>query len=279
MALTPEEAELLARMRADNQAAGFPFAPEGWWEWVTKEFDKRFASEGIGDVETQWYNSHFSCYPDKGHPVWAEYACFLMYAWIMDGPAGDILGRVNATGGHLYPTPDGPVSWDFLLSLDTLGTLDLASGLGLFDGPVTVVDLGAGWGRIGHVLCKANPQATYIDCDLPEPLLIAATYLPRVLDCCHPYGEQPDGPGAYFLGAQGFGDLPDGSVDAVVNVASFQEMTKAQAEAYYGIIERKASWLYTQQARLPHPYPERWEAVVDGAAVWSPLYHEKVFRL
>ena len=46
--------------------------------------------------------------------------------------------------------------------------------------PIVVAELGAGWGRLGYVLRKVNPRATYIVFDLPEVLLISQTYLPTL---------------------------------------------------------------------------------------------------
>src|SRR3546814_3378132 len=51
-----------------------------------------------------------------------------------------------------------------------------------------------------------------------------------------------------LLGAQDLPRIADGALDFVINIASFQEMSREQVSAYLDVIDRKASGLlYTQQ--------------------------------
>jgi len=147
---------------------------------------------------------------------------------------------------------------------------------GVLDEPVVVADLGSGWGRIGHVLALANPQAVYCALDLPESLVIASAELPRRLPGRRVVGyddtreverfaraELLDGGGALrFHGPQDLARFEPGSIDVLLNVASFQEMTRAQVSAYLELVGGAARAVYLQ---------ERWRApgIADAVGGWE----------
>ena len=97
-----------------------------------------------------------------------------------------------------------------------------------------------------------------------------------------------------FLGAQDLPRIADGDLDFVINVASFQEMSRDQVSAYFDIIDRKTSGhLYTQQLWSSgthayklgeiggwddYPWPAHWICENKRSAVWSDLYFEVVFK-
>ncbi len=171
--------------------------------------------------------------------------------------------------------------------------------------PVVVLDLGAGWGRIGYVLKRVNPRATYIACDLPEALLISSTYLPRLLpdELVHGYEQNRPldkftkqaliaGDGMRFCGAQDLERFQPGSIDFLINVASFQEMTVDQVGAYFALIDKKLNGiLYTQQVwQTPsvfnvvsgfddYPWPSRWQRLFARHTTFSDRYFEAAFRV
>jgi putative sugar O-methyltransferase len=148
----------------------------------------------------------------------------------------------------------------------------------VLDGPVVVVDLGAGWGRIGHVLKRVNPQAAYVVLDLPESLLVSEARLTELLP-----GERVAGydesrrtewftreallahGGLRFGGPQDLARFEDGAIDVFVNVASFQEMTREQVTAYLGLADRTARHVYLQErwtraSALPEEIIAGWDA-------------------
>lgn len=277
--LTQEQSELLDRMRADNQVAGFPFTATPRWQSTNNTFNIWFDKLGIGDVQEQPYNTRFSGLPREARTrefinwmigsEWAEVACEMLRCKLMKRRRGLSFLRTLP--------PNSP--WDVLTALDTLYTLDDISKI--LWRSLTVVDLGAGWGRIGYVLKTINKSATYIACDLPESLLVAQDQLGKLLpDEVHPYGELPDGPGIYFLGSQ---DLPKLDADILINIGSFQEMTEEQIEAYFDIIDQHAKMFYTLQLGSPNKLPycparPHWKKLLARHPTWSSLYYEAVFE-
>src|SRR3546814_10188352 len=97
-----------------------------------------------------------------------------------------------------------------------------------------------------------------------------------------------------LLGAQDLPRIADGALDFVINIASFQEMSREQVSAYLDVIDRKASGLlYTQQLWSSgthayelgeirgwedYPWPAHWSQEQKRSAVWSDLYFEVVFK-
>ena len=149
-------------MRRDNAASHDPYRATEFWVRENRSFDDLFQIEGIQDVESQEINLRFS-----GHAPsrLLQYSAWMLYK---DIKARDRLGllrkipaRVSAESGLRYEFEGNRVSWDYLISVDTLYAIAEAFE-GLWTEPVVVVDLGSGWGRIGYVLKSVNPRCTYV---------------------------------------------------------------------------------------------------------------------
>ena len=183
------------------------------------------------------------------------------------------------------------VSWDLLISLDTLYTLaELVPGV--LDEPVVVADLGSGWGRVGHVLALANPRAVYCALDLPESLLIAAAELPRRLPgrTVAPYdgrARRPASPATSCWAACACASTarrtwPSSSPvrsTSCSNVASFQEMTRAQVTDYLQLAGRAARAVYLQERREA-PRADEGVEVLGGWAEYDvpPAWRQAFLR-
>jgi putative sugar O-methyltransferase len=108
---------------------------------------------------------------------------------------------------------------------------------------------------MGFTLKQANPAATYAIFDLPESLLLSSTYLPTIMPGVpfHFYDDTRGVPvvrdgGVWCLPAQDLAAMPDGSIDCLINIASFQEMTPEEVRAYHDLAEHKvAGPLYSLQ--------------------------------
>ena len=175
--------------------------------------------------------------------------------------------RAGVTAGRHLVVYDGTaLTWDVLISLQSLFAIAEYAPQVLV-GPVALLDLGGGWGRLGNVLLRINPSAVYIDADLPETLLIAESYLPSTLPGIDVYryafhrksreicrAALLKQPGVHFIGSHMLPLLEDRAIDLFVNIASFQEMTNEQVDAYFDVIERVTSGhLYVQQLALSNP--------------------------
>lgn len=288
--LTEEQSKLLAQMRTDNQASDPPFRTLGHWEKVGNIFDGWFNEIGLsGDIINQPYNYHFAGLPcpedrqvmhhwikymggseTKPKDV-AEEATRILHAKIVELDELNVLGSIMSS-----PT------WGILTAIEILYSIQ--AHVPILTEPLTLVDLGAGWGRIGYVLRSFNKSARYIAYDLPESLLISLTCLPAMIgEAAHPYSHLSDESGAYFLAAHKLLELPDKSADVFINVASFQEMRHHYINAYLDIIDKKAKTLYSMN-REGRASPDRlckdgWEKLFARHTLWSNIYYEAMFRL
>jgi len=83
------------------------------------------------------------------------------------------------------------------------------------------------------------------------------------------------------------------SVDLFVNISSLHEMTMAQVEAYFAMIDKVTrGHLYTKQwksftnpkdritiAEGDYPYPASWRRVLSRTARAQPAFFEAVYRV
>ena len=281
--LTKQQSDLLSRMRADNAAAGFPFTPLGWWEKVGDQFEGWFDEQGIGDVTAQSYDMHFAGLGGQsalaryikrlggsleGHEALRAYVVSLLRAAIH-----------NRYGIRVPQAESIDMDWDTLISSESILAISEADDSILYS-PVTVADLGPGWGRIGFVLTQLNPEATYIIYDIPDSLIISRTHLNKLRpDLCHPYGEKPSGePGIYFLGSQELATAP--KHDFLLTIATTQEMEAEHISAYLDIIEKKTDYFYTLQRRgTGRHYRDHWECLFNRSPLWADHHFEALFRL
>ena len=279
-----DQRRALALMREDNLEAAAPYRATDYWIELNERFDTWFSEQGLLSLEKQPYNALFST-PARGSGKYYSYAVTLLYREVLEQDAHGVLDRVHAHGSPKSVLAFGEhrVSWELLLSIRTLYSIGEVQPA-VFSEPVVVADLGAGWGRIGHVLKSVNPRATYLAFDLPEALTVASSFLPPLLPDARIVGyEDSRGleltrdllsePAVRFLGTQQLEDVEDGAIDVLVNVASFQEMTTAQVTAYLGIIDRVARGTVLEERRkspggltdrvIPgyeaYAFPARWE--------------------
>ena len=280
--LTKQQSALLARMRADNAASGFPFVPLGWWEKVGEQFEGWFDECGIGDVTTQDYDMHFAGL--GGQSALARYIEKLGgsldgYEELRRYVTGLLRLAIRTRYGVQVPRLlNVSMDWGSLISYESLlaiAEVDRA----ILDDPVTVADLGAGWGRIGYTLMKLNPHTTYIIYDIPDSLIISHTYLNKMYpDLCHPYGEKPNGdPGIYFLGSQELASAEP--ADFLITIATTQEMEPDHAAAYLDIIENKTRWFYTlQRKKTGLHYKDSWRRHFYRSPLWADYHFEAMFE-
>jgi len=308
--LSQQQTSLLHQLRADNLLAPTPFRTTEHWKEVSRLFEREFYLEGIRDVETQFFNRSFSGFP-ASDPRLHGYLVYTYFSLLREIDRHGLLGRIPATcpvrPGFAYEIDGCKVSLDLLFSIDEFYSL-LEVKPDLISEPIVVADIGAGWGRLGYVIKKANPRAAYVVFDLPEVLLISLSYLPTLLPevTFQTYLEARNlmeldretliKGGLWFLGSQDLLKIIDGALDIVVNIASFQEMTSGQIAEYFELIGRKGAGgiLYLKQlwSGMTHghhfteirgydlyPFPPRWEQVILRNTRFSQHFFETAFRL
>ena len=285
--------ETLTQFTAENQAAGFPFTPGPHWQHINRLFREWMETKGIGDIETQIYNSKFAtpcAYPPHTYlkfmagENWKEFmppnlselgfACVLLYQQLRERDRLGILGTVAPAASRdsdvVFEVNDILISWDLLLSVETLYTIDEICPL-FEGGTLRIADLGAGWGRIGHALLNfvRNKHLHYSIFDLPESRLLSTLYLPTVIPKSSNYDILDSG----FLRR-----VPNKSIDVLISIASFQEMTEEQRLAYYSLISEKAKYLYSvQKGDVYTMYPGK--IVLSRHPLWSNVCHEVICEL
>ena len=296
-------------MRSDNDSAGPPFRASPIWNDLARRFDAWFAFEGIGEVERQDMNAFFSS-PFPRDPKLLRYASWMLYQNLKARDKFSVLQRVPASlqdlsSGLAFEFDGKAYTWDYLISVDSFYAMAEADPRIVTD-EVMVAELGAGWGRVGHILKSVNPLLTYVVFDLPEVLLVSSVHLPRRLpkEKTLQYRDSRKltrisksdllGRGLVFLGAHDLQKCEDGLFDYFVNIASFQEMTKAQVGSYFDIIERVLrGTLYTQQLWSAHthayevgeiggfddyPFKAHWTQKFVRNTTWSNLYFEAAYQ-
>lgn len=217
-----------------------------------------------------------------------------------------LLHKLQATSkterGYAYAMDGDLLSLDLLLSIDDFYNLyELHPGVATE--PLVVAELGAGWGRLGHVPLAVNPKLTYVVMDLPEILLVCQTYLPKTL----PHATVADyrftrtverftrgqllTKNLWFAGAQAAARFEPGAVDIAVNIASFQEMPLAYVEQYMTCFSGMArgGHVYLRQLRDgsahghhfdeiagidAYPFPPEWQRQYLRASVLSDEFFE-----
>jgi len=169
------------------------------------------------------------------------------------------LGALSQRDAHGLLVPESPALGGFgfqidgqLINLDTLKfyesllVMDEAGLLAPFrEDPGTrrlVVEIGPGWGGFARQFKTLFPNVTYVLVDLPQTFLFSGVYLKSLLPRASTLflageprrwtiDESADcdfifAPHTEFFGAQ------IQRVDLAINIASFQEMTTQQVEAY-----------------------------------------------
>ena len=308
-------------MVSDNSKAPSPFkATSLVWENLCSVFRNRFDSEGVADIEDQSYNASFASYPrnDRRYerfarglgitiPVqgWYESACQAYFdllslenfqLWKLVP-----LNKTSAKSSMAHTLRDGTkVTWDYLLTMETLITI-LRVKPQLCDQPLNIVDLGAGWGRLGASLLAMNPRLTYVIADIPESLIISQEYLPRHLEDTPfiPFSETrtytsiereslSERPGVWICGTQSLPRFTDKSIDLFLNVFSFQEMTLVQNEEYFRVIDRitKGGLFYNAQrvvsdvmTQRNYPYRKNWIGRGEMHMAFSSSYFHSLHEI
>jgi putative sugar O-methyltransferase len=115
--------------------------------------------------------------------------------------------------------------------------------------PKTILEIGAGYGRVAYVLLSLFPDATYTIVDIEPAQTIQRWYLTQLFD--------PER--LRFLSPDETDQIEPGSIDLGVAISSLHEMTKEQVATYLDLFDRAAAggFVYLKQF-------ENWQNPVDG---------------
>jgi putative sugar O-methyltransferase len=165
--------------------------------------------------------------------------------------------------------------------------------------PKTILEIGAGWGRMGYFFRQLNPGIKYIAADIPGALLIAETYLAKL------FPDEPhlvytkarqlkrigraELPNAFsFVGTHHIPNIADNTIDLTINVASFQEMEPANVALYFHEINRISRRVYvlertvSDQTNFGHYIDMAakldWRLIARREPEFAPNYEEALFE-
>jgi putative sugar O-methyltransferase len=309
--MTQEQTYALQVMKEDLLNSEFFFKPSAvLWEQLSNAFEADLHNIGIGEVQSTNFNTLFSLLDNnvlKTH--YFKCAMWMLYNDIKKRDTYFLLEKteplipigmnpeliynpasVHGRPGHYI---NKNLTWDYLISLDTILKIAEVYPAILTD-PCTIADLGAGWGRIGYVLSQINPKVSYNIFDIPHTLLISQEYLKDKLGNFKVYDYLENRAVSSFSKEAGIKfhltkDLlkfESKSIDIFINVACFQEMSYAQIDSYFNIINEKAEYLYTQQRYhdlameyKTYPYRSHWKKIFDNDITFLPLWFESMFKL
>ncbi len=161
-----------------------------------------------------------------------------------------------------------------------------------------ICEIGSGYGRLAFMIANTFPEVQTCLFDIPPALAVAQNYLALVLGARSVKMFQPGPPEKSLRRVQCYSpdqleDFPDGYFDLVINISSFDEMSKEQVHNYFELIARKCKgWLYIKaQPTKPaassssslgmdqFPYKESWQPLTLRPVPYHRQFSEAVFEL
>ena len=165
-----------------------------------------------------------------------------------------------------------------------------------------VAELGAGYGRLAYVILSASPAVRYTIIDVPPALYISQRYLTTVFPDTAVFRFRPWNDFAAikdefmaarlrFLLPHQAALLPDRSVDYFINISQLHEMSRAQVERYFALMDRICRGrVYTKQwlvSRTPvndvvfrdrdYPVPPRWRTLYHHRHPVQRMFFEALY--
>ncbi|MBX3203328.1 MAG: putative sugar O-methyltransferase [Labilithrix sp.] len=295
--------ERYERARRDLDANDAVFQPTKQWRLISSMFRVMLRGFGLRD-----FKSTFGRFLAAYEPYNPRYFEALHHVYLAALEKRDVWGLLQTLEEPDLGQNDTVVvrgrrvSMDLLQSVDELYRLVEVMGWSRED-PVVVCEIGAGYGRLAHVVLSAMPNARYFVFDLPESLLLAQYYLttlhPDAQALLYPESAEGDLERRWAEARIAFGlphqlrSLAPGSIDAVVNIYSFMEMAPPQVTAYFDLIERldpKALFIKQHKHEVnlledslltSKGYPVRpsWRLAYDGTSDLYENVFEAVYRI
>jgi len=128
-----------------------------------------------------------------------------------------------------------------LTDLGTIVDFSIVNSILNKSNPISVMEIGGGYGRLAYGLLKNREILNYILVDpIPSSIALAADYLDKnefAFKIINSIDEQLHR--INLLHPSDLKIVPDNSVDLVINIESFQEMTQDWVDAYIDIIDMK----------------------------------------
>ena len=288
----------------DLQANDPVFHPAKQWRFISFLFRRMMRGFGLADFKSTFgrflaaYEPHNPRYFTALHHVyWSALEKrdqFGLLAKLEEPALGE--GDAVVVNGRR-------VSIDLLQSVDEFYRIVEVMGWKQ-DDHVTFAEIGAGYGRLAHVVLTAMPNSRFLIFDLPESMLLSSYYLttlfPEAPVLLYPESATaPDAKERWQTARIAFGlphqlkTLPRGTVDAFVNIYSFMEMSPQQVATYFDAIEaidprvlfikqhKHEVNLLEQSLLNAKAYPVRaaWKLAYEGTSALYEDVFEAVYRI
>ena len=315
-------------MSADAAAGSEVYRPSPFWVALNATHRRQLETSGF-DGFKRTVNARYFQWGTLGivrhqlgvvadwlrHPTTAPlrpwlYETFVaMYADLLrrDDPLGlmDRLDEPAAGNPYAVRYRGHSVSQDLCNSVHELYSIFGADGGALAaGGRLSVAELGAGYGRLAFVILSAAPGVSYTIVDIPPALYIAQRYLTTVFPGMaifryrrwSDYAEVRDEfePSRLrFLLPDQAEQLPDKSIDVFINVSSLHEMSRAQVDRYFALIDRLCRGrMYTKQWRRSragvngvvfgendYPVPAGWRTVFHRRHPIQSMFFDALYEI
>jgi putative sugar O-methyltransferase len=150
--------------------------------------------------------------------------------------------------------------------------------------PSSILEIGAGYGRLAYALLTLFPEATYTIIDIQPTRSISQWYLSQLFD--------PER--LTFLSPEEASSLEPGSFDLGLSVSSLGEMTEAQIDGYLRLLDSVAgggtvylkqleSWVNAADgvdaAFEKYDFPARWERLYWRPAPVQTMFTEAAWNV
>ena len=145
--------------------------------------------------------------------------------------------------------------------------------------PRSILEIGAGYGRVAYVLMSLHPTCSYTVVDIQPALGISERYLRTLF----PNRD------VTFMTPESVAEIPRGTIDLAFSISSLQEMTTEQIRNYLALVDRVAhggavylkqwsSWYNPKDLTTvtfdDYNIPDRWElAFREPAQVQTNFTH------
>jgi len=216
-------------------------------------------------------------------------------------PRGDVLSTIAE------PAAGDPIVvrfGDLRLTEDLCHSVEERASIleGLGDRPMhSILELGAGYGRVAYVVLRANPGVRYTIVDVPPALYLSQRYLTEVLPERRVFrfrrfadqaavADEMAAADLVFLEPQQLELLPDRSFDLGITISTLHEMRPEQIAQYLRQLDRLCDSVYTKQWRRFHnrrdgvvirasdyPIPGRWRAVFHRSPIFPRTFFEALY--
>ncbi|KAF0126990.1 MAG: Uncharacterized protein FD189_755 [Elusimicrobia bacterium] len=167
-----------------------------------------------------------------------------------------------------------------------------------------IIELGAGYGRVGYALLHAVPNIQVVIVDIPPALYVSQWYLTglfpgqrvfkfRDFSDYREVRQEFEESSIAFLSPAQIGCLPDRMFDLFINISSLHEMTLVQIDMWFGHIDRLCKgWFYTKQwiesvnifdgitiRREDYPVKPHWKELLNRKNLIYPELFEAVYKV